>query len=72
MVSLTDAITANEGAGNPLMYDAVSEFLNESFYYSAEVFDGKNKMSDCHILELIKNTEASCTLHIPHYSRDSI
>ena len=59
MVSLNDAMTANQGAGNPLMYDAVTEFLNESFYFTAEVFSGKNKMSNRHILELIKNTNAT-------------
>ncbi len=59
MVSLNDAMTANNGAGNPLMYDAVTEFLNESFYFSAEVFSGKNKMSNRHILELIKNTNST-------------
>ena len=59
MVSLNDAMTANNGAGNPLMYDAVTEFLNESFYFTAEVFSGKNKMSNRHILELIKNTNAT-------------
>ena len=59
MVSLNDAMTANQGAGNPLMYDAVTQFLNESFYFSAEVFSGKNKMSNRHVLELIKNTNAT-------------
>ena len=59
MVSLQDAMAANDGAGNPLMYDAVSKFLNESFYFTAEVFSGKNKMSNRHILQLIKSTEGT-------------
>ena len=58
-VSLADADAANNGAGNPAMYNGVQQFLNESFFYNAQVFSGKNKMSNRHLLELIKNTDAT-------------
>ena len=59
MVSLADADAANNGAGNPAMFNGVQKFLNEAFFYNAEVFSGKNKLSNRHLLELIKNVDGT-------------